>query len=423
MTTGILGGGISGLTLHRFLPDSEVLEADTRPGGLCQSFEKDGFRYDIGGHILFSKHKHVNEYVDKILEGNLHRARRNNRVLYGGRYVKYPFENDLATLELQDRYECLIGYLTANYPKPTNLEEWSYYTFGKGISEKYLLPYNRKIWKMEPKEIGLEWVERIPKPPMEDVVKSALGIETEGYTHQLYFRYPLEGGFEALVHRMAEGAMLQCGFRVERIRRDGDGWLVNDRRYERIVVAFPIHEAIRCFEGVPEAVQAAVRGLRYNSMRIGLVAVNNESLMDKTAIYIPDPDVLAHRVCFMGVFSPRNVRPGTSSLLAEITVREGSDLDTLPDDVFMDRLISDLDRVGIIRRADVIVTDTRRIKYAYPVYDIDYSRNVKVLHEYFDGLGVPLLGRFAEYDYINSDECVHRGMQLAEKLTGHPVLA
>jgi len=45
------------------------------------------------------------------------------------------------------------------------------YTFGRGITERYLLPYNRKIWKLDPTLIGTEWVDRIPRPPIEDVVQ------------------------------------------------------------------------------------------------------------------------------------------------------------------------------------------------------------------------------------------------------------
>ena len=87
--------------------------------------------------------------------------------------------------------------------EPTNLEEWAYATFGRGISDKYFLPYNRKIWDCEPSEITLAWVARIPKPPLDDVVKSAVGISTEGALHQLYFTYPKRGGYVALVHAFA----------------------------------------------------------------------------------------------------------------------------------------------------------------------------------------------------------------------------
>jgi protoporphyrinogen oxidase len=103
MNIGILGGGISGLTLQRFLEHpSEVLEKAPRPGGLCRTFWKDGFGFDIGGHILFSKHQHVNELVNSLLGDNINYCRRANKILFKGRYVKYPFENDLGSLDRQD---------------------------------------------------------------------------------------------------------------------------------------------------------------------------------------------------------------------------------------------------------------------------------------------------------------------------------
>lgn len=423
MKIGILGGGISGLTLQRFLEHpSEVLEKAPRPGGLCRTFWKEGFGFDIGGHILFSKHQHVNDLVNKLLGDNVNHCKRANKILFKGRYVKYPFENDLGSLDKLDAYECLIGYLKNDFiGEPTNLEEWAYAAFGTGIADRYLNPYNRKIWKLEPREMGLEWVGRIPRPPIEDVVKSALGIETEGYTHQLHFRYPLHGGFESVVKAMIkDAAKVHCGVKVEKIRKRGASWSVatskEERLYDHLVMAFPVMDAVPCFQDVPDEVHEAVQGLRCNALRLAFVAVNNESLMDKSAVYIPDPTVQPHRVCYMGFFSPNMVRPGTSSLVAETTTRPGDRVDTLSDSEFLDLIIGDLDRVGIIRTQDVIVRDTRRIEYAYPVYDRNHGKNTATLKRWFESMGIDQLGRFAEFDYINSDECIHRAMQLAKKL-------
>lgn len=249
MKIGILGGGISALTLQRHLSvPNQILEKEGVTGGLCRTFWKDGFGYDIGGHILFSKHQHVNERINELLGDNIFHQRRANAILFKGCYVKYPFENDLAALPLVDRYECLIDYLKADYPEPTNLEEWAYHTFGKSISEKYFLPYNAKIWNRDPKLISLEWVSRIPKPPMEDVVKSALGWETEGYTHQLNFRYPLHGGFQAVLDAMRDPqGDIVTGAGVESVRKNGDGWRVvaagQTYDYDKVVLSFPIHAA------------------------------------------------------------------------------------------------------------------------------------------------------------------------------------
>src|SRR5262245_58857039 len=107
---GILGGGVSGLSLACFLERSaEVLEAEERPGGLARTFGQDGFLSDIGGHIMFSKDREVLDRMVATLGDNVERRRRNNQILYQGRYVKYPFENGLSALPREVAYECLIG--------------------------------------------------------------------------------------------------------------------------------------------------------------------------------------------------------------------------------------------------------------------------------------------------------------------------
>jgi len=123
-------------------------------------------------------------FYEALLGENVCRRRRNTKVFYKGRYVKYPFENGLGELPPEDNLACLLGYVTAyaarkagTAPRPTNLREWMYHRFGKGITECYLLPYNEKIWKAPAAEMGFDWVDgRVPDPPLEDVIRSSLGI-------------------------------------------------------------------------------------------------------------------------------------------------------------------------------------------------------------------------------------------------------
>lgn len=425
MNIGILGGGITGVALARYIKQPvEILEATDRVGGLCKTFWKEGFGYDVGGHILFSKYNEINVLLDKLLVGNLNKCKRINKILLNGQYIKYPFENDLGSLTKEDNYECLIGYLKRDYPEPkTNLKEWAYYTFGKGISEKYFIPYNEKIWNYPPEQLSLEWVDRIPKPPMEDVVKSSLGIETEGYQHQLYFRYPAYGGVEAVAKAISpDNQKIELNYKIEKIKKTPSGWAVSngkdEKYYDKIILCFPIHEAIKCFEGIPGEVKTAVSNLRYNSVNIVMLAVNNESLMDKGAVYIPDKTVLAHRVCFMGFFSKNLVKPGTSSLIAEITTNSGDGVHEISNEEMIDRVKDDLDRINIINKQDVIVSDVVRFKYGYPVYDLNYYKNTKIMRDYFKNIDIELCGRFAEFEYINFDECLKRAIDLAKKING-----
>src|SRR5580704_16435404 len=100
---GILGGGISGLFTAYFLGgDVEVLEADSRVGGLARSFGGDGFLSDIGGHILFSKDKEALAHEIAVLGQNVRQGVRANKVLYRGLHVKYPFENGIDQLPKEE---------------------------------------------------------------------------------------------------------------------------------------------------------------------------------------------------------------------------------------------------------------------------------------------------------------------------------
>lgn len=423
--TIILGGGLSGLSLARFLKgrDCLVLEADERPGGLCRSFQKDGFSYDIGGHILFSRDQELLQTLLGWVGDNLLTQRRNNQIWFRDRFVKYPFENDLAALDKEDAYACLMGFLQRNADGvPTNLEEWSRFRFGDGISDKYLLPYNDKIWKRAAKDISVHWVERIPSPPLEDVVKSAIGIETEGYTHQLNFYYPKQGGIEALIHGLAADAPLVAGFRVTKIKKTADGWEVSDgkRIYgcRKLVSTIPVFHLVRYLEGTPQAVLDTAEKLIYNSLILVMIGVGHEGLMDKSAVYMPDPERLPHRVCYMSYFSPHNAPAGSSNLAAEITVHPDDALLSADDGELIERTLTDVSDLCGIKASEVTAAQVQRIPHAYVVYDLDYQKNRGAVYDYLDGLGLYTCGRWGSFEYLNMDQCVERARSLATALPG-----
>jgi protoporphyrinogen oxidase len=115
MRVGILGGGLAGLTLANLLRHKvEVLEKNPECGGLCRTLTDEGFTFDYGGcHILFSRDELAVNFILDALRENKARNRRNSKVLYGDRYVKYPFENGLGDLSPQDNFDCLYGFIQA----------------------------------------------------------------------------------------------------------------------------------------------------------------------------------------------------------------------------------------------------------------------------------------------------------------------
>jgi protoporphyrinogen oxidase len=427
MKIGILGGGLTGLTIASQLnQECEVLEKNSECGGLCRSLQENGFTFDYGGaHIIFSRDPKPVEFMLNLLGDNVERNRRNNKVYFKGKFIKYPFENGLSYLDKEDTFDCLYYYLINNYKKAENFKEWIYFTFGKGIAEKYLIPYNEKIWNFDTSKMSLHWVEgRIPKPPVEDVIKSALGIETEGYTHQLYYHYPKTGGIQALIRSLEKKIPnITKNFEVKKVEKKGKKWVVSnnevEKEFDRIISTIPLFSLIRAIDSVPKHVQDAVESLKYNSLITVMLGINKPSINDFTAIYFPDSDFLPNRVAFPMNFSKENTPFGMSSVVAEITADASDKVWKFTDDQLIEHVIQGLHIRKIIDKNDVIYSKVRRSNYAYVIYDLDYQRNIATVKNYFRHMGIDICGRFAEFEYLNMDACIDRSFILANSINSN----
>ena len=245
-------------------------------------------------------------------------------------------------------------------------------------------PTTRRSGTTTPTKIGLEFVSRIPKPPLEDVLRSSIGIPTEGYLHQLYFSYPIEGGFEAIVDAFAArcAGKLRTGWRVARVERDGAGWRVasdsgEEIRCDTLVSTIPIHELLKVWPGAPDAARAAAARLRYNSLINVVIGSAEPPAHGYTAVYVPDPEILFHRVSFPHAFSERCAPEGSSIAMAEITANDGDGVWEMSDEALLARVTEDLDAHGLGQsRARSSYRRVVRFQYGYPVYDLEYRHNV-----------------------------------------------
>ena len=426
MTTLILGGGIAGLSLAHFLQDkSIILEKEAQLGGLGRSFTLNGVTYDVGPHILFSKNKEVLNFHLSLIP--THTLRRSNQILHKGKFIKYPFENDLASLSAAEREYCVQEFLHnpyEHYPAATMLQ-FFLKTFGEGITKLYLQPYNEKIWKYDPAFLDTQMVERIPKPPKEDVIKSAQGIATEGYTHQLYFHYPTQGGFQSLINAYVEKikgkSTIVHPISLQKIEQQVKKWNINTDRgnfiAEHLVNCLPLPELFKYLPPSPQEVQEALHNLKYNSMYIVVIQAKKDALGDNFSINIADKDIIFHRLSKLNFLGPAYCLPqGGSSLLVEITYRPRSYLASLIPEQIKEKVVQDLEKLHLLERQDLLAIELRSFQYAYVVYDLDHKQNTSLVLDYLKSIGIHCAGRFAEFQYLNSDQVVERTQKLAKEL-------
>lgn len=433
INTGILGGGLAGLSLAYFLNENSlaVIEKNARFGGLARSFKKNGITYDIGPHIIFSKNQRILDFINSLSENARHR--RSNQIFHKGNFIKYPFENHLAQLNNKEEIDyCLNTFVNNPYRNlpAQNMLAFFLKTFGEGITNIYLEPYNQKIWKFDPCMMNKKMVERIPQPPVNDILNSAKGKFSEGYLHQLNFTYPKKGGIQSLIQGLksrleARTVILAPDSRVLAIEGKDGCWDVKTKRgnylFKKIINCMPIHELIKVLRRCPREVLEALKNLRYNSIYIVVLNTDQDNIGDNFAVMLAQKDVIFHRVSkldFMGgVYHLEN----SSTIMAEVTFREGDLISKMTKQKIIEHCIHDMAKIGFIKEEKSIkFTDIKKEKYAYVIYDLDHEKNTGIILDFLKSIGIESNGRFAEFEYLNMDQVIEHSSELAQRLHSRP---
>ena len=212
----IIGAGPTGLgAAHRLcelgVRDFIVLEKNAYVGGLAASFtDSNGFTWDVGGHVVFSRYEYFNRLLDELLGADKLEHQRIARVRMAERWLPYPFQNNIRHLPKDLVWECVQGLLRERSSELHTFQDWIQYVFGPGIARLFMLPYNFKVWATPPELMQYSWIgERVSVVDLEGVLKNLiLGIDDAALGPNNIFRFPLQGGtgniFKSLAARVTD---------------------------------------------------------------------------------------------------------------------------------------------------------------------------------------------------------------------------
>lgn len=432
----ILGGGLAGVSLAYFIQDNEeiteieIIEKDEVLGGICRSFEAtNGIKYDVGPHIIFSKDKEILDFMNQLIEkdDNLEKHRRSNRIIHKGEFVQYPFENDLSKLPKSDIEKCVNSFLNNPYEsyEAKNMLQFFLKTFGEGITNIYLRPYNEKIWKFDPSFMDTQMVDRIPKPPKEDIIKSAKGETIDGYTHQLYFTYPKEGGiqslFNSLVSKLNSKVRITTSQEVLSISKNENKYSIActdiNTNSDKIVSTIPANVLANVYQNIKDDVLNSANSLKYNSIIIAIANISYDKAGDNFAFMVADKEIIFHRLSKLDFMGGAYHQEGTATYLIEVTYRKGDLIDLSNDDSLREDISKGLLEIGFCQNVNQInFIDLKRFEYAYVVYDIEHRKNMDNIIDFFKTEGILLNGRFGEFEYLNMDAVLRHSLDLANNI-------
>ncbi|HEU5304166.1 MAG TPA: FAD-dependent oxidoreductase, partial [Gemmatimonadales bacterium] len=452
------------------------IEQADRVGGWCRSLEDNGFTFDMAGHIMFSNDPYVHEMYRLLLGDNVHWQDREAWIYSKNVYTRYPFQGALYGLPPSVIAECIVGAIEARFgslkakkpaadspngvdysgperrgmfepllkangslkartyggadrrrpplPKgePRNFEEFIYRVWGAGIARHFAIPYNQKLWAVPLSEMETSWLGgRVPLPNLEEMIEGALSPVPKPMGPNARFGYPLRGGFQALMNGFLPHLKgdLRLRTRVTAVSPASRTVTLSDgsvARYEYLISTTPLPALIRLL-GIeaPAEVRGAAAALRHVSVRCVNLGIGRENLTEKHWIYYPE-DTVFHRIFVQGNASPHCNPPGGFGLTCEITYSDAKPL-LCDGDALIQRCIEDCHKVGFFSPGDPIwAANQVDLPVAYVVYDHDRARNVNLIRDWLSAQDIILAGRYAEWEYYNSDHAFIAGKKAAEQV-------
>ena len=435
----IIGAGPTGLgaayRLHELGYDNWVLyeKSDDVGGHATSHVDPHGFVWDEGGHVIFSHYPYFDQLVDKVLGKEVHERIRESWIVKGEAWVPYPFQSNLRYLPKDVQVSCLMGAARAaangDGRNAANFRDWILETFGEGIAEAFMFPYNSKVWTTPLEKMSKGWIaDRVAVVDFKRLLENVLYERDDvGWGPNSKFRFPLHGGTGEIYRRIA--AFFPQKIRLKKQLAEVD--LANRRvaftdgtgdSYDVLISTAPLDLLVRMFKPADPQLTDAAQSLEHNNLLVVGFGLKKKIETGRCWIYFTDAEMPCYRATYFSHYSPFNVPNGDveqySSLMCEISFRVGESPN--PESV-LDKVMAGLIRAKMLDEGDqerVVSRYHRFVGYSYPIPTLGRDAALSILQPALLQKGIYSRGRFGawRYEIGNMDHSVMMGVEAADNI-------
>jgi len=420
----ILGAGIAGLSASYYLKkngiESMIIEKNPFWGGLCSSFQVDGFTFDTFAHISFDNDPETFSLLEGNTDSFVHKP---DALNYSrGYWVRNPVQNNLSGLPVEERIEIIQGFV--NRKRSSDIEiksyaDWLQANYGAYFSENYPYRYTRKYWTVEPEQLESKWINgRMTTPDLREILRGSMGEDTRNLHYAKEARYPKRGGFQEFLTTLAKNANILYNACIEWIDYRNRWLILADGRklsYDAIISTIPLPELITYLHEMPHEVKNAAENLDHTSGAMISLGLRRPKTSPSLWFYIYDEDILPARVYAPDWKSPNNVPEGCSALQAEVYCSKYRPLNLDLEDL-KEIVVSQMLKLGLFERSDILFSDIRYREYANVMFTPQIYEARDRIHGYLDELGILYAGRWGEWDYLWVGQSLRSGKRAAENV-------
>lgn len=408
----IIGAGVTGLSYAMFHGgDYLVLEKDDAVGGYCRTTKRNGFVWDYSGHFFHFQDTSIKEMIMSGLPSDdIVRVEKCTHIKYKDHLIDFPFQKNIHQLEKDEFIDCLVDLFDAGQKDCRTFKEMLYAKFGKSIAEKFLIPYNTKLYATDLNNLDCDAMGRFfPYAEKEEIVRNFRRVDNTSYNGS--FVYPRKGAIvyieQILKHIAPDRIRTSC--QVTDIDMRSKSVLLSDGQclhYDRLISTVPF---VRLLD---------LTGIDYDQMLYGWnkVLVFNIGFDRKGLntsdhwIYFP-----SEKYCFYRVgFYDNILGADRMSLYVELGFSKEAPIN--PDEWFP-RVLNDLKQAGIVSNSQNVIDYESIIMDPAYVHISEASRqDVVEKKRLLAGMDIYSIGRYGSWTYCSIEDNIREARVLAEHL-------
>lgn len=414
----IVGAGISGLTAANTLKDDYlILEKCDEVGGYCRTIRQGDYIWDYAGHFFHFKTEEFKKlFMDNVAPQDIIRKDKCTKILYKGALIDYPFQTNIHQLEKDEFIDCLYDLFNKEEkPEYDSFLDMLYGKFGKSIVEKFLKPYNEKLYACDLRTLDKDAMGRFfPYADIPQIIANMKREKDNSYNSS--FMYPKNGAgsfIDILYRRLDSSRVLCCR---ELVSVDPESRTAVDNMGQRyhfdyLINSSPLNSFLPLFSN--SRYDALKNRLSYNKVLVFNLGFSKKSPMkDEHWIYIPEKDANYYRIGFYD-----NILDADKlSMYIEIGYPRDAVIDV---DAQLEFTLQNLRRHGILEADNCLEAYAAIIMDpAYVHISTDVDRSIKQLKQELSGYGIYTIGRYGGWTYCSMEDCMLEAKQLCEAIQG-----
>ena len=414
----IIGAGISGLTFANYIKDNYIIiEKENEVGGYCRTIKKGDFIWDYAGHFFhFNTEEFKNKFLSKMSKDDIIYNEKCTKIIYKDKIIDFPFQTNIHELDKEEFIDCLYDLFNKEEKdKYDNFLDMLYGKFGKSITEKFLKPYNEKLYAVDLKELDVDAMGRFfPYANIKDIINNMKEHKVNSYNNTFLYPKNGAGSFINILYEELDKNKILLNTSITKIDEDQKiAYLSNGNKveYEYIINTIPLNKFLLLFNNYNEL----QKKLSYNKVLVFNLGFNkkSEKFTKEHWLYIPDKNINFYRCGFYNNILGQE----KLSMYIEIGYNKNDNITKEEIDKQLKLTLNNLLKLNIIDE------NTKLEEYVFIIMDPAYvhintetTKENDELKEKLSNNNIYTIGRYGAWIYNSMEDSMLKAKELAEKL-------